>query len=74
MGKFSHHDTPENQMVAVFSCSSDQTLKVDENEASGASFYSREEADNVVASQKTTPWLRDGWKLARDKLQEKIPS
>ena len=73
LGKFSHHDPPENQMVAVFSCSSDQTLKVDENEASGASFYTREEVDNIVTSQRTTPWLRDGWKLARDKLQEKIP-
>ena len=68
LGKFSHHDTPENQMVAVFSCSSDQTLEVDENEVSRASFYTREEVDNIVASQRITPWLRDGWKLKTQTL------
>ncbi len=65
LGKFSHHDPPENQVVAVFSCSSDQSLKIDEREASEAHFYSPGEVDKIVASQRTTPWLRDGWKLAR---------
>lgn len=65
LGKFSHHDPPENQIVAVFSCHSDHVLKIDEREASEAHFYSPEEVDGIVASQKTTPWLRDGWKLAR---------
>ncbi len=55
-------------MVAVFSCSSDQTLEVDENEVSRASFYTREEVDNIVASQRITPWLRDGWKLKTQTL------
>ncbi len=43
-------------------------MKIDEGEASGAHFYSPEEVDRIVASQRITPWLRDGWKLARDKL------
>jgi len=73
LGKFSHRDPPENQIVALFSCSSDQSLKIDEGEASGAHFYSLGEVDEIVASQKTTPWLRDGWKLARNKvLRQKV--
>lgn len=72
LGKFSHHDPPENQVVAVFACSSDGPVKIAETEASGASFYSHEEVDRIVASQRTTPWLRNGWKLARDKITTKV--
>ncbi len=68
LGKFLHNDPPENQVVAVFSCSTDQALKIDESEASGAYFYTPEEVDRILASQRNTPWLRDGWKLARDRV------
>ncbi len=67
VGKFSHYDPPENQVVAVFICTSDGPVKIDENEASGGYFYSPEEVDRIVASQRTTPWLKNGWRLVRNK-------
>ena len=68
LGKFSHYDPPENQVVAVFSCTSDGPVEIDESEASGAFFYPPEEVDRIVASQRTTPWLRNGWIMARNKI------
>ncbi len=67
VGKFSHYDPPENQVVAVFICTSDEPVKIDENEVSGAYFYSTEEVDRICASQRTTPWLKIGWRLVRNK-------
>jgi len=68
LGKFSHHDQPERQMVAVFSCTSDKHVILDKNEATSAEFRTKEEIDEIVASRRTTPWLRDGWKLARSQV------
>jgi len=66
LGKFSHQDKPENQIVAVFVCKSDAGVTIDEAEAIDARFYSKEEVDRIVASGNVTPWLRDGWLLFRD--------
>jgi len=63
--KFIHHDPPEHQIVAVFTCKSDAPIKIDPSEASNAAFYSKEEIDRIIASANVTPWLRDGWPLAR---------
>lgn len=68
VGKFLHCDPPENQIVGVFLCKSDEPVRIDEKEASGANFYSKDEIDKMVAQGRVTPWLRDGWKLARDKI------
>jgi isopentenyl-diphosphate delta-isomerase len=68
LGKFFHSDPPENQIVAVFAARSDQQVRIDEKEASGAAYYEPEEVDRIVAVQRTTPWLRAGWKLARDQI------
>ena len=68
LGKFSHHDIPERQMVAVFSCTSDKQVILDKSEATGGEFRTKEEIDEIVASRKTTPWLRDGWKMARNQI------
>ena len=68
LGKFTHFDPPENQIVAVFKCQSDKRVAVDRTEAASAHFYSRDEVDEIVALKRVTPWLRDGWKLARDKI------
>ncbi len=66
LGKFTHHDPPEHQIVAVFFGASDDQVKIERTEAIGAVFYSKQEVDRIVASGKITPWLRDGWKIARD--------
>ncbi len=68
LGKFSHHDPPENQIVAVFKCQSNGHIQIDKTEATGANFYSKSEVDEIVATKKVTPWLRDGWKLASDRI------
>lgn len=68
LGKFLHRDPPENQIVAVFLCRSNQPVRIDASESVGAKFYLKEEIDGIVSEQKVTPWLREGWKIARNKI------
>ncbi len=68
VGKFLHRDPPENQIVAVFYCTSDQPVMIDNGEASGAYFCSRDEVDGMVYRNKVTPWLREGWKIVRNRI------
>lgn len=68
LGKLTHHDPPEHQIVAVFSSSSDTTVQVDPTESTGYEFRTKAEVDKIVRDGKVTPWLRDGWPLARDHL------
>lgn len=68
LGKFTHHDPPEHQIVAVFSASSDATIQVDPTESTGFEFRTKAEVDRIVREGRITPWLRDGWPLARGQL------
>jgi len=68
LGKFSHQDKPENQIVAVFVCKSGATVTIDQAEATEARFYSKEEIARIIASGNVTPWLRDSWLLLRDRI------
>lgn len=68
VGKFVHHDPPEHQVVAVFVCSSDAPIRVDPAESAGFEFVSTSGVDRIVRVERITPWLRDGWPLARDRL------
>jgi isopentenyldiphosphate isomerase len=63
LGKFSYHVPPENEIVAVFSCKSDDPIRIDPAESSGASFHTEDEIDRMVSSDAAAPWLREGWKL-----------
>jgi isopentenyl-diphosphate delta-isomerase len=65
LGTFSHHDPPEREMVAVFTCMSNSPVKIDPNEATNAIFYSKDDIDRIVDSGSITPWLGRAWKLAR---------
>jgi isopentenyl-diphosphate delta-isomerase type 1 len=65
LGKFVHHSSPEHEVVVVYECRSDEQIRILETEATSASFYTREEVDRIIATGKVTPWLRDGWLLAR---------
>lgn len=60
LGKFIHHDSPEHQVVAVFTCSSDQPIHFDSTESIGAYFLNLNEVESMVRSGKVTPWLREG--------------
>ena len=42
LGKFSYHVPPENEIVAVFWCESDETVRIDPSESLGASFHTRD--------------------------------
>jgi isopentenyl-diphosphate delta-isomerase len=66
LGKISHYDPPENEVVAVFACYSDETIRSNKNEFSMWSFLTKAEVDKVV--RLSAPWLRDGWELARGRL------
>ena len=68
LGKFTHHDPPEHQIVAVFTSTSDAPIRLDPTEATGYEFLTKPEVDRVLRDRRVTPWLRDGWPLARDHL------
>jgi len=68
MGKFSFFEPPENEMVAVFRCPSNEPVRIDRGESREAVFYSIRDVDRIVASEKVTPWLREGWRLVRDHI------
>ena len=65
--KFVHHDPPEHQVVAVFVCTSDSSIRIDPAESSGFRFVTEEELDRLVQGGRVTPWLRDGWPRARSR-------
>jgi len=66
LGKFTHHDPPEHQIVAVFACESDAPIELDPIESAGFEFRTKADVDRIVREGQVTPWLRDGWPLARD--------
>ncbi len=68
LGKFSFHEPPENEMVAVFKCESDEPIVIDRSESAEADWYSIADVDRIVGSERVTPWLRNGWRLARNKI------
>ena len=55
LGKFSYHIPPENEIVAVFYCRSDDPIKIDPTESSGASFHTRDQVSAIASSQKAAP-------------------
>ena len=63
IGKFQHRDPPEYQFVSVYLCVSDDEPVIDHKEFSEGKFYSMNEAEKIIRSEKITPWLRDGWKM-----------
>ncbi|MDG6902049.1 MAG: NUDIX domain-containing protein [Nitrososphaerota archaeon] len=67
-GKFVHRDPPENEVVAVYCCESDEEVRVDPAESEGFEFLSVSEVDALVTSSRPTPWLRDGWPVAKKAL------
>jgi isopentenyldiphosphate isomerase len=66
LGKFTYHVPPENEIVAVFSCKSDDSIRIDEVESSEALFHTRDEVNLITASDMTAPWLAKGWKILAD--------
>jgi len=66
LGKFTHFDSPENEIVAVFASESDEVVKIDPDESWVMEFWSKEKIDHIVDGKSTSPWLRDAWKLFRD--------
>jgi isopentenyldiphosphate isomerase len=68
LGKFTHFDPPENEIVAVFASESDEVVKIDPDESSTMEFWSKEEVDSIVDGKSTSPWLRNAWKLFRDSV------
>ena len=68
IGKFIHHDPPENQIVSVFICESDETPIIDLKEFSSQNFYTIREAEEIIRREKVTPWLKEGWKILKKHL------
>jgi len=65
VGKFLHRDPPEYQIVAVFVSASDAPVRIDPSEASSYAFRTKGEVDRIVRAGQVTPWLREGWPIAR---------
>ena len=68
LGKFSYHVPPENETVAVFWCKSDETVRIDSSESSGASFHAADEVERIIGSEVIAPWLARGWKLTTKRM------
>ena len=68
LGKFSYHVPPENEIVAVFWCKSDETVRIDRSESSGASFHTPDEVKRIIASEMIAPWLARGWEMVSAKI------
>jgi isopentenyl-diphosphate Delta-isomerase len=68
IGKFSYHVPPENEIVAIFSCKSDDPIRIDPAESAGESFHTKEEVNVIAASEKAAPWLRKGWEMLADSI------
>jgi len=66
LGKFAYHVPPENEIVAVFSCRSDDAIRIDPAESSEASFHTRDDVNVIAASETAAPWLPKGWKILVD--------
>lgn len=64
LGRFTHHDPPEHQIVAVFLAWSNDPIRIDPSEATGYELLTRYEVDRLVREGPVTPWLRHGWSLA----------
>ncbi len=69
LGKFTHFDYPENEIVAVFYAKSDDKITLDPSEADYASFYSIRRVDQIANSDKAAPWFKGSWKIARDRIR-----
>lgn len=67
LGKFTHYDPPENEIVAVYACVSDESVQISREESSDAVFYTRDDVDRIIRNA-STPWLRDGWTLAKERI------
>jgi len=68
LGKFTHHDPPEHQIVVVFACDSDGPIELDPSEATGCEILMVTAVDAIVREGRVTPWLRDGWPIARNRI------
>jgi isopentenyldiphosphate isomerase len=66
VGKFLYHVPPENEIVALFSCRSDDPIRIDRAESSEASFKTRDEVSAIAESEAAAPWLRKGWNALID--------
>ncbi len=66
LGKFAYHVRPENEIVAVFSCRSDDPIRIDHAESSEASFHPRDDVNVIAACETAAPWLAKGWKILAD--------
>jgi isopentenyl-diphosphate Delta-isomerase len=71
LGKFSYHVPPENEIVAVFLCKSDDPIRIDPAESAGESFHTEKEVNVIAASEKAAPWLRKGWKILADSISSR---
>jgi isopentenyldiphosphate isomerase len=68
LGKFTYHVPPENEIIAVFSCKSDDPIRINHAESSEASFHTRDEVSTITLSESSVPWLRRGWKILADAI------
>lgn len=68
LGKFSYHVPPENEIVAVFFCKSDNSTRFDQEESSEASFHTRDEIGVIARSEIAAPWFGQGWKILATRL------
>jgi isopentenyldiphosphate isomerase len=65
IGKFSHRDRPENQIVWVWKHIHDGHVQIDPRESRKGFFLPWRKVDGLIESSRKTPWLRRGWELLK---------
>jgi isopentenyldiphosphate isomerase len=68
LAKFTHYDSPENEIVAVFAYCSDEPVVIDGGEPSAAMYCTKEEVDEIIESKTPSPWFKVAWRLVRGRV------
>ncbi len=63
IGKFTHHDDPEHEVMATYIGHAEEIPKLDLTEAYSGEWCDMERLRKIIESGDVTPWLRDGFKL-----------
>lgn len=68
LSKFLHKKIRRNTGSCCFLCHSDEIITLDPEEAASGEWMYAEQLDKVISENRTTPWLRDGFKLIKKYL------
>jgi isopentenyldiphosphate isomerase len=70
LGTFLLDEDPDHMIVATYTTIANDEIILDPTEATNGKYYSIEDADKIINNEKITAWLRDAWKIYKNKQLE----